>query len=242
MDDLIATLPDPKKDKMPPRVGFSEEGYKQAIEDNKRKSLYLNPKTDTEKKVKYVLKSLIGADLAKDGDWITVVGGREVWQKKVADYSGGIPYGGGVLALYVEVKGISPGKNFQLARLDKRNNPKQPSQHEKLTKAHKLGYLTWLALGFWDAKHFAKPVMEERKGRKYTKWIRGELRLTIYLIDWGIWLNLLSELKGRSLKQKDRAMMEDMSIYKVNRWTIHHNHWLLNLPLRIRGHRQLNHS
>lgn len=242
IEDLIQNLPDPEKDERPPPVTFTKEGYEQAQKDKAEKRSYLNPKNDTEKRVKYVLNKLLGADLTKDGDWVTVAGGRNVWQKKISDYVGGIPLEGNMLAVYVEVKGISPYKNFQLARLDKRNNPRQPSQHEKLTDAWERGYKVWLALGFWDAKPHAVPVMHLKKGRQYTKWYRAELDLVIYLIDWGMWLNVILPELGdrRSLRQKDRPMIRDAAIYKDGRkWELHPQHWLRSSPLYIPTSQQL---
>lgn len=234
IEDLIQSLPDPEKDEMPPRVGFTKEGYEQAMADKAQKRAFLNPKKDTETRVKYVLNKLLGTDLTKDGDWVTVAGGRDVWQKKISDYVGGIPVGGSMLALYVEVKGVSPYRNFQLGRLDKRNNPSQPSQHEKLTTAMEKGYTVWLALGFWDAKPHAVPVKQFKNGRQYTKWYRVELDLVIYLIDWKMWLNVVLPELGdrRSLRQKDRQLVRDAAIYKNgNRWELHPQHWLHSSPL-----------
>lgn len=226
---LVDNLPDPERDEKPPPVGFSEEDLAKIKADKAYERQFLNVKNDTEKKVKYVLKSLMGAQLSKDGDYITIAGGRQVWQKKIADYMGGIPHpDGGYIFSYIEVKGVSPGNNFQLSRLDRRTNPKQPSQHEKLTKAWKDGFDVWLALGFWDAIDDARPVIENRKGRNYKRWKKEDVELTIYVIPWFAWVkDILPQLKYRSLRQKDRDLIEGMAIYKeYNRWTMHPDHWL----------------
>ena len=120
---LIDSLPDPEVDTLPPYVEFTPEAQEQAKEDRREKRQYLKPKTDTEQKVKYVLTKspLFDATLKKDGDWITVAGGREIWQKKTSDYIGGVLYPGTVqrMVLYVEVKGVSPGNNFPNAESGK---------------------------------------------------------------------------------------------------------------------------
>ena len=44
-DELVSRLPDPEKDAMPPRVGFTPEGAVQAARDNEFKKSLLNTKT-----------------------------------------------------------------------------------------------------------------------------------------------------------------------------------------------------
>lgn len=220
---------------MPPRVEWTEEGRAQWEEDKKERAQYLDVKNDTEARVKYVLEgNLFRANLSKEGDWLTIAGGKQVWQKKVADFSGGIPFTGyfrgmGIAyntRVHVEVKGISPGKNFQLSRLTKRNNPRQPSQHEKLDAAWNSGDFVLVALGFWDAKKWAEPVFNVKDGRRYTKWKREEVDLTIYLFHWDMWNNdVLPRLKYKSIRQQDRHLIDSASIYKVTRWVLHPNHW-----------------
>lgn len=235
MDDfqkLIGSLPDPEVDTLPPYVEFTPEAQERAQEDRKEKRQYLNPKTDTERKVKYVLTQspLFDATLKKDGDWITIAGGREIWQKKDADYVGGVLCPGMVkrIVLYVEVKGVSPGNNFQLARLDRRTKPNKPSQHEKLCDKYADGNLVWLAIGWWDARKGTKPIPVVTGKRTRNAWLMSDIAFMISLIPWGDWLNIvLPELgERRSIRQRDREILGDYAIYKHGRrWVLSHTHW-----------------
>lgn len=197
---------------------------------------------ETEKAVKYILckSSLFGAVLSKDGDWVTYARGQEVFQKKVSDYMGGVKvpgYSEKRLHLYVEVKGVSPEKDFALARLDRPNNPKQKSQHEKLTKAYEDGSIVWLAMGWWLPLHDATPVIETKKGRTYTQWVKNELTFMLYLIDWGMWLEKVLPMLGerRTFKDGDRAFIQDCAIWKQHSWRLHSEHWWYRYADHLHG-------
>ena len=229
---IIDSLPDPEVDTQPPYVEFTPEQQEQAKQDRREERRYLNPKTDTEQKVKYVLTQspLFDATLKKDGDWITIAGGREIWQKKDADYTGGVLCPGMVkrMVLYVEVKGVSPGNRFNLARLDRRTNPKKKSQHEKLCDKYADGNLVWLAIGWWDARKGTKFVLLDTQKRSRKAWLLSDVALTISLIPWGDWLNMILPELGnrRSIGQKQREMLisYDISI-QGRRWTLASGHW-----------------
>ena len=235
MDNLQAfldSLPDPETDTLPHYVEFTPEQQERAKRDKGEKRQLLNPKIDTEEKVKYVLTKspLFDATLKKDGDWKTVVGGREIWQKKTADYIGGVLVPGAVrrMVLYVEVKGVSPGNAFNLSRLDRRKNPKQKSQHEKLCDVYADGNLVWLAIGWWDALPGTEPVMVQKKKREYKAWCKEDVALTISLIPWGDWLNMvLPEIEPRrSIGQKQRDLLRSYGIFVHNRrWMLAPGHW-----------------
>jgi hypothetical protein len=235
MDDfqkLIDSLPDPEIDTLPPYVEFTPEAQERVKKDRREKRRYLNPKTDTEEKVKYVLTKspLFDATLKKDGDWITVAGGRDIWQKKISDYIGGVLCPGMVqrMVLYVEVKGVSPGNNFQLSRLDRRTKPNKPSQHEKLCDVYADGNLVWLAIGWWDARKGMESVTIDTRNRSRKAWLMADVFLQISLIPWGDWLNMiLPEIEPRrSIRQKDRDMLSSYLIYKCgHRWDLASGHW-----------------
>ena len=227
-EEHIANLPDPKKDNLPPRVGFTKQGLEQAQADKKFLASLLDSKRDTERMVKYVLEGgIFGGNFRKDGDWVTLVGGRQVWQKKVSDLVGGVTVGERPNALtYVEVKGISPKQAFAFSRLDKANNPRQPSQQEKLAKEWGRGNLVWLALGFWDALPGTAPVKVRQKTRTLLKWKKVDVSLTICLLRWQDWLEIYGSHKVRSLRQKDRYLLDRHRIKKVGGlWTLDPFHW-----------------
>lgn len=228
LEDHIASLPDPTKDKMPPRVGFTKEGEAQARADKAFLASLLDPKRDTERAVKYVLQGpLFGGNFRKDGDWVTLAGGRQVWQKKVSDLVGGVTVGKRPNALvYAEVKGISPRQTFAFSRLDKANNPRQPSQQTKLTREWERGNLVWLALGWWDTLPGKEPVRVQQKTRTLTRWKKVDVELTIYLLRWQDWLEIHGSHKVRSLRKKDRGLLDSFRIKKVRGlWTLAPDHW-----------------
>jgi len=227
-EEHIASLPDPKKDNLPPRVGFTKQGLEQAQADKEFLASLLDSKRDTERMVKYVLEGgIFGGNFRKDGDWVTLAGGRQIWQKKVSDLVGGVTVGERPNALtYVEVKGISPKQAFAFSRLDKANNPRQPSQQEKLAKEWGRGNLVWLALGFWDALPGATPVKVRQKTRALLKWKKVDVSLTICLLRWQDWLEIYGSHKVRSLRQKDRYLLDRHRIKKVGGlWTLDPFHW-----------------
>lgn len=231
-------LPDPAKDPMPSRVTISQGGIERRKAVKKEESQYLDPKNDTEARVKYLLESkLFGATLRKDGDWVTVPGGREVYQKKISDFVGGITFPGEdhQRLLYVEVKGVSPRNNFNLSRLDKSNRKGQKSQHEKLQEVFDAGAFVLVAIGWWDALPGKRPVIVEKKGREYTYWKKKDLVLTVTLTRWDMWINfvlpMLKERYGdrRSIPNKPRDkeffFMEDRVTKFGNRWQLSPQHW-----------------
>jgi hypothetical protein len=227
-EEHVANLPDPTRDPMPPRVEFTEEGEQQAQEDRRFKQALLNTKKDTERAAKYILESrLFGGNFRKDGDWVTLPSGREVYQKKVSDLVGGIPLRTRPNAhTFVEVKGISPGQSFAFSRLDKRNNPRQPSQFEKLMGEWELGNLVWLFLGWWDSE--AAPIMVRQGSREVRKWRKADCEMTGTLLRWGDWLEIYYGHKYRSIRQRDRHLLDDYRITKTGgRWTLDRNHWWL---------------
>jgi len=226
--DLANSLPVPGVDELPPRVLASDEDRKLARNNREFQKALLNPKLDTEKAVKYVLQSrLFGGSFRKDGDWVTLAGGRQVWQKKIADLHGGLPVTSAYLtSTYVEIKAVSPGKGFAFARLDKRNNPRQPSQFEKLGAAHRSRHLVLLAIGWWDALSGTAPIMLERGSRKITRWKRADVSLTITLLRWGDWTTIASGHKFRTLRQKDRHLLDNYVVSKIGgRWALAPGHW-----------------
>lgn len=227
-------LPIPGVDPMPPRVEMTDEQKAKAKADKKAKRQFLNVKTDTEKRVKYVLEKLLGADLRKDGDWATLPGGQQIWQRKVSDFSGGVCLSPGAprSSVFVEVKGCAPGSDFSLARLDRPQRKGAPSQSQRLSEKHEEGYLVWLAIGWWYAlKSATKPIIEERKGRTYTKWEKDSVGLEIDLVPWDIWevriLPALARRKTaqRTLRRRDRDLTGDCRIYKVKKWELAPTHW-----------------
>lgn len=229
-DELIASLPEPGRDPMPPRATLRPEDALKAKEDKALKRALLNTKSDTERAAKYILEShLFGGKFRKDGDWVTIPGGREVYQKKVSDLVGSIPIRVRPNAMcYVEVKGISPGRSFAFSRLDKANNPSQPSQFEKLQVEWELGNLVWLFIGWWDSSE--KPIKVKRGGRKVSKWYREDCELTGTLLRWSDWLEIYNNHKYRSIRQRDRHLLDDYRILKVSgRWTLDENHWWLRV-------------
>ena len=231
-EDYATSLPNPFKDKRPAAAMATSADIATSEAEEKQKKGFLNPKTDTEKRVKYVLESLLGADLRKDGDWITVGKGFKTWQRKTSDLIGGVCLPGDPVMrrLYVEVKGCSPGTNFSLARLDSRTKTR-PSQHERLSAKHDTGHLVWLAIGWWYAKCGVKSTTEERGSRVYTRWMRDNLYLSIDLIPWNVWTdNVLPDLNRRTFRRKDRHIIKDCEIGKVgNRWTLAKEHWWWHL-------------
>jgi hypothetical protein len=225
-DKHVADLPDPTRDALPPRVGFTPEGALQAEKDRMFKMSLLNTKSDTEELAKYILEGrLFGGNFRKDGDWVTLPNGREVYQKKVSDLVGGIPLATRPNAhTYVEVKGVSPGQGFAFSRLDKRNNPRQPSQHEKLMVEWELGNLVWLFIGWWDSD--VEPIMVERGSRKVRRWYKKDCEMTGTLLRWGDWLDIYNNHKRRSIRQRDRHLLDDYRIRKIGRrWTLDAHHW-----------------
>ena len=225
-EEHIANLPDPTRDPMPPRVDFTPEGALQAAEDKALKKALLDTKRDTERLAKYILEGpLFGGNFRKDGDWVTLPGGRKVYQKKVSDLVGGIPLRSRPNALcYVEVKGVSPGRSFAFSRLDKRNNPKQPSQFEKLYVEWERGNYVWLFIGWWNSCE--APVRVQRGSRKVSMWKREDCEMVGTLLRWSDFLELYNAHKYRSFRQKDRPLLNDYRIMKEgSRWALDENHW-----------------
>jgi len=214
-DDLVANLPDPTKDKMPPRVEFTDEGKRQAGIDSSFKASLLNTKSDTERLAKYILEGrLFGGNFRKDGDWITLPSGRSVYQKKVSDLVG----------CYVEVKGVSPGRSFSFSSLDRRNNPRQPSQQEKLQVEWERGNWVWLFIGWWDSDR--QPFKIKQGSREVSKWFKKDCQMTGTLLRWSDWLDVYNNHKRRSITQKDRHLLDDYRIRKIGRnWLLDDNHW-----------------
>lgn len=226
LDKHIASLPDPTRDPMPPRVDFTPEGALQAKEDRALKQALLDTKKDTERLARYILEShLFDGSFRKDGDWVTLPSGREVYQKKVSDLVGGIPFPDRPNALcYVEVKGVSPGRSFAFSRLDKRNNPRQPSQQEKLYAEWEKGNLVWLFIGWWDSPE--QPISYKQGSREVSKWYREDCEMTGTLLRWSDWLEIYHNHKYRSIRQKDRHLLRDYRITKIGgRWLLDNNHW-----------------
>lgn len=227
-EKLVDSLPVPGVDERPPYVEMTERERRMAVEAKWEARALLNPKTDTEKRVKYVLESLLGMKLRKSGDMRTTAGGREFWQKEVADYVGYTPGPDKNYHTYVEVKGISPGgKSFSFGRLDRRNNPRQPSQDEKLTEAWGHGNLVFLAIGLWFADHHSQSTKVKRGSRKVTKWYRDDLKLEIWLIPWDRWKRHVEGTKRRSITRMILGNeFGDCHIFKDNnRWILGPDHW-----------------
>jgi hypothetical protein len=228
IDEHIASLPDPDKDSMPPRVDFTPEGAEQAKRDRELKKALLDIKKQTESTAKTILEGpIFKGNFSKDGDW-TTLGERRIWQKKTADFRGGVP----LLSMpnnaytFVEVKGVSPEKGFSFSRLDKRNNPRQPSQHEKLTREVDRGNLVWLFIGWWDAALYAMPKPVKYGSRTVNKWYKDHVELTVTLLRWEDWLRIYDSHKYKSIRQKDRHLLDDFRITKQGgRWTLDENHW-----------------
>lgn len=224
-DDLVANLPDPTKDALPPRVDFTPEGVAQAEKDKAFRKSLLNTKTDTERLAKYILEGrLFNGSFRKDGDW-TTLGGRQIYQKKISDLVGSVPYLSRPNAMcYVEVKGVSPGQSFAFSRLDKPNNPKKPSQHEKLNARWMYGDLAWLFIGWWDSD--VEPIMVKQGSRNIRRWYKKDVEMTGTLIRWEDWLEIYNNHNRRSIRQRDRHLLNDYRIYKLgNRWLLDDNHW-----------------
>lgn len=223
-DDL--NLPDPERDPLPPRVGFTPEGAAQAQRDKEFKKSLLNTKTDTERGAKYILEGrLFGGSFRKDGDWVTLPNGREVYQKKISDLVGSVPYPTRPnAACYVEVKGVSPGQGFSFSKLDRPNNPNRPSQHEKLNAQWEHGDLVWLFIGWWDSD--VEPIMVKQGSRTLRKFRKADTEMTGTLLRWDDWLEIYNNHNRRSIRQRDRYLLDDYRIYKVgNRWVLDDNHW-----------------
>lgn len=225
IEELIATLPDPKRDKMPPPVGIDPAGAVRAAEHKALMTSLLDPRSLTETRVKYVLGNLFGVILQKDGDYQTVFGNRQVWVKHTADYRGFTPVPGQVnWATFVEVKGISPGNVFNMSRLDKTRA--QPTQFDRLNAAHIAGNFVLLALGWWIALPGAEPVMVKQKGRKITRWRKGDVYLEIDLLRWDQYVETCEKMTRRSIREKDRALFPPCRIRKIrNRWETCSGHW-----------------
>jgi hypothetical protein len=220
--DWLVSYDELKRKGLPPRVELDQAGVVAAKEQLKHKRTLLNPKLDTEGKAKYILERLFGMEVRKDGDWATIPGGRTVYQKKLADFSLGVPCGDRYLTGYAEVKGISPGNNFQLSRLDVPNRKGQPSQHEKLSEAHRKGHITLLLLGWWDAPQGVRPVPNGDK----KAWLRNHLSFSLAVIPWELWEGILPQLPGRAFRQKDRHLLSDCIVSKVDsRWQFAPGHW-----------------
>lgn len=233
-DDLVNSLPDPTKDERPPAVMISSEGQAKAKAHKAFLDSLLDPKVDTEKRTKYALESLFGMKLKKDGDWKTYPNGRTVWQRKISDYVGSTPAGGYNVHTYVEVKGVSPGNNFDLARLDRPNKEGEKSQYEKLTEAYKNGDFVNLAIGWWIAPPWTEPVMVQKKSRTYTMWRREVLDLEIDFIEWPQFMSVYAELKRRSIRRVDMKLFPPCRIYKSrNRWKLCDEHWWNTLVLAV---------
>ena len=226
-DKLLASLPTPGIDERPPYVEMDADQKRRAAMDGKWEASLLDPKNDTEKRVKYVLENLCGMHLKKDGDYVTIPGGRLVWQKKISDYVGSTPGNERNYHTYVEVKGISPGNRFSFVRLDKSNKPGEPSQHEKLSDAWDAGNLVFLVIGWWLAPRNTKPIKIEKNNKVYTKWKKSELELEIDLIPWSRWLKFYTNTKARSLtKTQSITHFADCLITKAGReWAMASDHW-----------------
>ena len=225
-DSIVASLPDPEKDPMPPRVRFDKKGYERSQRDKEFYASLLNTRTDTERLAKYILEGrLFGGSFRKDGDWLTHASGRRFYQKKVSDFVGSVPYPERPnAACYVEVKGVSPGQPFQFHRLDVRNNPKKPSQQEKLTKQWEYGDLVWLFIGWWLTN--AQPIPIVGKNRTIRRWRKAECCMVGTLLQWSDWLDIYENHKYRSIRQKDLPMLDDYRIYKEGgMWRLDDNHW-----------------
>lgn len=234
IEDLIATLPDPTKDKKPPPAMVSKEGAELAKAQAAFDASLLDPKVDTENRVKYVLESLFGMKLKKDGDWKTYPNGRTVWQRKVSDYVGSTPAGGYNAHTYVEVKGVSPGNNLNLARIDRPNKKGEKSQLEKLTEADENGNFVILAIGWWIAPPWTEPVMIQQKSREITRWRREVMDLEIDIIEWSQFMGVYSEMKRRSIRRVDMKLFPPCRIFKFgNRWKLCDNHWWNKMGLAL---------
>lgn len=229
-DELVASLPDPTKDKLPPRVEFTPQGEQKALADKAFKKSLLNTKSDTERQAKYILEGrLFGGNFRKDGDWVTLPGGRQVYQKKVSDLVGGVPLTTPNALCYVEVKGVSPGRNFPFSALDRPNNPNRPSQFEKLNIEWERGNLVWLFIGWWDSD--AQPIIVEHGSRKVSKWFKKDCEMTGTLLRWCDWLEIYNNHTRRSLRQRDRHLLDDYRIIKEGgRWLLDDNHWWIQCP------------
>lgn len=232
LQDIVNSLPVLGVDEMPPMVEMSQKDKAAAAEERKKGGTLLDPKKDTEDRVKYVLGSLCGMRLKKDGDWAVTAGGQQFWAKKVADFVGSTPGPEKNYHTYVEVKGISPGKNFAFIRLDKANTRGQPSQFEKLQEAWEHGNLVYLALGWWVARKRAKHTVIEKGNRKLTKWYRDTLDLEIALIPWHWWVDHVEGTKRRSITYSILCeQFRNCIIFKVgNRWCLTADHWWYEFP------------
>jgi hypothetical protein len=220
---LLDSLPDPRRDPKPPAVTISFQDLEQAKEDKAFLDSLLDPKVHTEQRVKYALHALFGMNLRKDGDYN--VGG--FFTKKNTDFIGSTPADGVNWHTHVEVKGMSPYKNFNLARLDRPNTEGQPSQFDKMDALSKIGDFTLLALGWWTAIPGAKPVYIQQKNRKIQRWKLEDVELEFDLVWWGQFLQVYKSLDRRSVRPKDREkLFPYCRIYKErNRWRLCEDHW-----------------
>lgn len=228
IEELASNLPVYGVDSVPHAVSMSAESAEMAEHDKKFFAQFLDPKNDTEQRVKYVLSSLFGMKLKKDGDYVTIAGGRQVWRKKVSDYVGYTPAKKHNWLTYVEVKAVSPGNNFNLSRLDRTGNPDGITQHERLSKVSNDGNLVLLAIGWWFPRHESVPTLVSRDGIQRVYWPKKDVYLEIDLIMWPDWLELLSGLDRRSIRPKDReSYMHDCKIMQGphGRWFINDAHW-----------------
>jgi len=231
IEELAASLPDPKRDKMPPPVTIRQEDASRAKQDKAFMDSLLDPKVDTEERVKYALGSLFKMNLKKDGDWKTYPSGRSVWQRKISDYVGSTPAAGYNIHTYVEVKGVSPGNNFNLARIDRSEGGK-PTQLQKLSVAHNDGNFVMLAIGWWVPVPYTQPVKVMQKSREVTRWRKDDVELEIDLIEWNDFLSVYSSLNRRSIRRSDMDLFPPCRIYKDgNRWKVAEGHWWEGLRL-----------
>ena len=92
IEQHIANLPDPETDAMPPYVKITPEEAAQAKEDKRFINSLLDTKRDTEIYAKRILEGpIFHGQFQKDGDYVTLPGGQQVWQTKVSDFKGGVP-------------------------------------------------------------------------------------------------------------------------------------------------------
>jgi len=241
-DRLVASLPDPETDEKPPPVMATSDEVAQSARDSAFMSALLDPKNDSEDRVKYVLtkakfgrggKEIFGAALEKDGDWETSASGRDFYRKRTADFRGGVYIDEGDehrSAVFVEVKGISPDKSFALSRLTKPPSSSGPSQYKKLTERYLGGDVVWLALCWWDAVPWSEPVDLKQRTRTIKKWRSPDVKLTITLIRWGEFTEeIMPSLRYKSIRQKDRHLLDHCRIYKKgSMWALCPNHWWLD--------------
>ena len=95
---------------------------------------------------------------------------------------------------------------------------------EKLQAEHDKGNLVWVFIGWWDSD--VQPIMVERGSRKVRKWYKADVQMTGTLLTWDHWMEIYSTHRRRSLRQKDRHMLDQYRIYKLaNRWLLDDEHW-----------------